>query len=204
MARAAQLTSSLSPNLGGVVPSAEETEQVPSWLKRRGSAGPLTESAQATDPPDLAGPTRKSSGERGVSRQTRRRGQRPWFHFSPPWQGAIVRIPWSHCGLAGLGVVGRRGGEVSAGWRLRPPRRSADSSRRRNSCRPSSGVWGAGGLGRWHLGRWRAGALAGWGRGHQHCFGSVCADSRVLWKVVLAFVQVRTHNLRLNRLCWQF
>lgn len=56
----------------------------------------------------------------------------------------------------------------------------------------------------WHLGRWRAGALAGWGRGHQHCFGSVCADSRVLWKVVLAFVQVRTHNLRLNRLCWQF
>lgn len=37
---------------------------MPRWLKRRGSAGPLTESAQATDPPDLAGPTRKSSGER--------------------------------------------------------------------------------------------------------------------------------------------
>lgn len=63
------------------------------------------------------------------------------------------------------------------------------------------GPWQAEALAGWGAGIWGAG---GWGRGHQHCFVSVCADSRVLWKVVLAFVQVRTHNLRLNRLCWQF
>lgn len=62
MGRLARCTDSSAPcpqtwEAGGIVPSTEEkTEQVLCWLKHRGSAGVLTESTQATDPPRLTRP----------------------------------------------------------------------------------------------------------------------------------------------------